>query len=163
MKQCVLAARAIACAMRQLLSSDQSTVQASLDYHFTYSAAIVLTLANLSEMTASDDAQTIDYLIQNLQQLGNKGNESARDCATIVSELDAVVTSLISHGRMRRSRLAIADRNDDGIGFVSPTVEAVSTEPQVSVHEEPMLGVNSMLEFETPLYEEMFSWFTESA
>jgi hypothetical protein len=97
-KSCADAARQNSLLSRQLLESNQAAAFSTLDYHYAFTAAIVLQLVRLvPDTNVVDDSDKISSLSEYLCKSGDKGNESARDCARMVMELGAVVTRLLAN------------------------------------------------------------------
>lgn len=95
--------------IRQLLSSNQMAYLASVEYHFPFTAAIVLQLARL--LPSSDVPEgDIDFklLVDCLQQAGDKGNESAADCWNMVIAFGATVTRLLHNTQLQQTRSSSA-------------------------------------------------------
>lgn len=84
------------CALTQHLSEINQVVIHSIPiYHYAFAAGIVLQLVRLiPEVYKKDDLGAIKSISNYLVTAGEKGNESARDCARMVLELGSVVSRL---------------------------------------------------------------------
>lgn len=109
-KACTEAARQNCHLNRQLLQSNQAAVFATLDYHYAFTAAIVLQLGRLvPETNEDDDSEKIGSLSGFLTKIGDRGNESAKDCARMVLELGAVVSRLLSSQAVQEVAMTPSD------------------------------------------------------
>jgi hypothetical protein len=126
---------------QHLLLTNQTAIL--IDYHFAFSAAIVLELASLLD-NGQGDADSIIVLAQYLQKAGQQGNESAADCARIVSEFGGVVARLKSQTTNGRTSTSM-ELGMGSVGGSMNNTEALEAQEEQSA-----------------TYDELFSWFTES-
>jgi hypothetical protein len=138
---CTNAAREITKLTQHLLLTNQSAIL--VDYHFAFNAAIVLELASLLD-NGQEVADSIIVLAQYLQKAGQQGNESAADCARIVSEFGDVVARLKSQTTNGQTSTSMA-LGVGSVGGNTNNTEALETQEEQSA-----------------TYDELFSWFTEN-
>jgi membrane-bound lytic murein transglycosylase B len=93
---------------------------------------------------AQDVVDSIIVLAQYLQKAGQQGNESAADCARIVSEFSDVVARLKSQTTKGQTSTSMA-QGVVPVGGNTSNTEALETREEQSA-----------------TYDELFSWFTES-
>jgi membrane-bound lytic murein transglycosylase B len=91
-----------------------------------------------------DVADSIIVLAQYLQKAGQQGNESAADCARIVSEFGDVVARLKSQTTKGQAS-TFMELGVGSVGGNTNNIEALETQEEQSA-----------------TYVELFSWFTES-
>ena len=166
-KSCVEAARHNSLLSRQLLASDQAAVFSTLDYHYAFTAAIVLQLARLVPGTnVMDDSERITTLTDYLCKIGDKGNESARDCARMVMELGAVVSRLTNHKTQTSANetslsaitnSAIAQIPESIAYLPGQDLSMTAGEELTSSASFPDLGI--LRQNDSEVYQELFSWF----
>jgi hypothetical protein len=166
-KSCVEAARQNSVLTQQLLASDQAAVFSTLDYHYAFTAAIVLQLARLVPGTnVMEDSERITILTDYLCKIGDKGNESARDCARMVMELGAVVSRLTNHeiqtGANETSLRAITN---SAIAQIPERITYLPGHDLSLTAREELTSSASFLDLgvlrpnESEVYQELFSWF----
>ena len=168
---CVEAARQNALLSRQLLESNQAAVFSTLDYHYVFTAAIVLQLAKLvPDTNLMDDPERVRSLTDYLSKLGDEGNESARDCARMVMELGAVVSRLLTSQKIQTAA------NENAPGAI-PNIATVGIPERMAHLQGPDLLLNAGEELtdntsfldldvlrqnESEIYQELFSWFEDT-
>lgn len=170
-KACVEAARRNSQLCRLLSESNQAATHCTLDYHYAFTAAIVLQLARLVPDTYdAGDSDLVQYLSEYLCTIGDKGNESARDCASMVMELGAVVSRLISNGRVLRlgnealSQAGIGDAvggAPETMGYMQGQDVLLNSGDNLPVHDS-VLGLGPLQENEPAMYQELVSWFKDA-
>lgn len=163
-KCCADAARSITSLTRRLLSSNQAAFLASVEYHFPFTAAIVLELARLLPTVHHlDDGDNIRLLVDYLQQSGDKGNESAADCRNMVIEFGAIVTRLLLDDQMQQVRSSPASLTATIAN--SPQMNPFGRDfspsgPQMMLSNGMPLDVGLLGQGQAAAYEELFSWFS---
>lgn len=140
MESCAAAALEITKLIQQLLLTNQTAVL--FDYHFPFSAAIVLELASLLN-DGPEHADSINVLVGYLQTAGEQGNESAADCARIVREFGDVVARLKEQSMKSQNEMR-GEVHPGSVGYIVNNVEGQETQEEQSA-----------------TYEELLSWFTE--
>lgn len=151
---------------------NQAAVLAPVDYHFPYSAAIVLELARLlPDISPREDEDDISFLVMYLQQSGDKGNESARDCGNMVLEFGAVVTRLL-HDRKRPSTSsarekttspnAMAESPFEGNYATTFAGDVFTPGTQAMARTVGSLDTPRLPEGQGNPYDQLFSWFSDS-
>jgi hypothetical protein len=94
---CISAARRNVHLVRSLVSSQRAAMLLSLNYHYSFNAAIVLLLSRLLGISGiEEDFDDVDFLCEHLDGMARagRGNESAYDCRRMVIEFKAVVLKL---------------------------------------------------------------------
>jgi hypothetical protein len=159
--------------VRQLLSSNQMAYLASVEYHFPFTAAIVLQLARLLPSTdVLEDDVDIKLLVDYLQQAGDKGNESAADCRNMVIAFGGTVTRLLRDAQLQQTKtspavpLIMANNSmSDALDISETSIFRrnmfLSGAQMMSSNGMP-LDVGSLGEGQAAAYEELFSWFSDS-
>ena len=154
-KYCAEGARRNARLCRQLLESNQASALSTLDYHYGFTAAIALQLARLvPEVSVPSDEESVNYLSHYLMKSGDRGNESAKDCAKMVGEFGAFVSRLLDHEK-RQVLFPMA-------GVESPNGRL--PDPQNTIHAPQNFNTNKF-DFNTlpagqsVAYQEVSSWF----
>lgn len=165
-KSCAEAARDITHLTRKLILTNQAAVLANVDYHFAFSAAVVLELVSLVPgQEINNDDEAIAFLAEYLQKAGESGNESAADCAQIVRDFKAIATTLRWQTVENQSNVT-STSNEDASGIETSTRttnqklirQGSQGAEDFSFHTE---GSN-FFERQEATYDELFSWFIES-
>jgi hypothetical protein len=142
-----------------------------LDYHYAFTAAIVLQLGRLiPDIYHVDDAEVIRSLTQYLCTAGDEGNESARDCAKMVIELGAIVSRLDSNGRSQTTVNETSSSDITNSTIAPPPESMVYVQGQDLLFnsgedlpgEGSFLGLRSLQQNESEVYQELFSWFQDA-
>lgn len=166
-KLCAEAGRDITKLTKKLLLTNQTAVLANVDYHFPFSAAIVLELVSLMpDHDMPNDIEDIAFLAEYLQKAGEKGNESAADCARMVREFEAVAARLRMQSVFQTS--IISTSLETSIGNSTLVDNAVKNIYQDVAHSQGAGNVDYLMddrglfERQSGTYDELFSWFIES-
>ena len=170
-KCCAEAARRNTWLCRQLLESNQVSAFATLDYHYAFTAAIATLLARLvPEVAMRTDEEGVNFLSHYLLQSGDKGNESARDCAKMVREFGAVVSRLlvdyekpstiISQSRPYNTAQVVASQMSNGPLTESPST--INANDIAQNFQWDNFDSNMLPEGQLIAYQELFSWFQEN-
>jgi hypothetical protein len=145
---------------------------ASVEYHFPFTAAIVLQLARLlpSSDVPEDDVD-IKLLLDYLQQAGDKGSESAADCRNMVVAFGATVTRLLHDAQLQQrnpssvpvmvGNSAVGDALDMSESSIFRRDMFLSGAQMMSSNGMP-LDIGSLGEGQAAAYEELLSWFSDS-
>lgn len=168
LKYCVDAARSITCITRQLLSTNQAALLAAIEYHFPFTAVIVLELARLlPAITLPEDDDSIKLLNNYLRQAGERGNDSARDCLNMATNFGVIVTRLLVDDQMRQVRSAAIGPLGEARGSLQDGAqtnvfgsENILSSAQMILSNGMPLDVGILGQGQAAAYEELFSWFS---
>ncbi|KAH8815977.1 fungal-specific transcription factor domain-containing protein [Xylogone sp. PMI_703] len=169
-KYCTEAARQNSILNRQLLTSNQTTVFATLDYHYAFTAAIILQLTRLISYTGiTGDSDITRSLEDYLHRVGDGGNESAKDCYRMVVQLGAVVSRLLSSEKMQiTASERLTDPSTDRLATsiqersIYPPIQGRPTYTEDVRGIAPSVSSNIPLQDQPTVYQELFSWFEEA-
>ena len=168
-KACAEAARQNYLLNRQLLESNQAAALSILDYHYAFTSAIVLQLARLvPDTNMMDDSEKISSLWNYLDKSGDKGNESARDCARMVTEFGAVVERLLTNQEIRMTNgMSSNVEMDTAVGQISERMAYLSGQGILSTSDGSVSSGADFLDMDLPVnqseaYQQVFSWFQDT-
>jgi hypothetical protein len=164
---CAEAARRNAWLCRQLFESNQVSAFATLDYHYAFTAAIVIHLARLvPEVALRNDEENVDFLLHYLLRSSDQGNESARDCAKMVSEFGAVISRLLVDYEKQQTMFHQSSSNNISPNVASRRINGrLSESNTIDVNNIPQnfqvddFDFNILPEGQSMAYQELFSWF----
>jgi hypothetical protein len=168
---CAEAARANSQLSRQLLESNQAAAFSILDYHYPFTAAIVLELNRLVPDTSlEEDEESISFLSSYLCKVGERGNESARDCATTVMNFGAIVSRLlIKHGvqlpdnPQSSTAAPSAVVPPDPASYLAGQSAIFDNGEDLTAGAAFFLDLSVVPENQSAAYQEIFSWFQDTA
>ena len=162
------AARQNSLLSRQLLESNQAAAFSTLDYHYAFTSAIVLQLSRLvPDTNIVDDSDKISSLSDYLCKAGDKGNESARDCARMVMELGAVVERLLANQNIQNTNGTSAGTNP-AMGQVPERMAYLTGQGLLLNPGENLSSSISFLDLDvlpqnqSEAYQQVFSWFQDT-
>jgi hypothetical protein len=165
-KSCVEAARQNSLLCGQLLESNQAAIHSTPDYHYAFTAAIVLQLARLVPDTClTDDPERATSLLDYLSAVGEKGNESARDCARMVIEFSAVVTRLLFSEKAEPTSDSISSNpNTEALGEMTylQGQEFLLNAGQDIASNSAFLDLEVGRQSQSDIYQELYAWFTDT-
>jgi hypothetical protein len=167
-KCCAEAARRNSWLCRQLLASNQVSSFATLDYHYAFTAAVATLLVRLvPEITMPIDEENVSFLSHYLLKSADQGNESARDCAKMVGEFDAVVSRLlVDYGKPSTMIFQAMPNNDVAsqviIGRLPDSPSTVNGNDIPPIIQWDEFDSNVLPEGQLVAYQELFSWFQEN-
>lgn len=170
-KYCADGARRNTRLCRQLLESNQASAFSTLDYHYAFTAAIALLLARLvPEISVASDEESVNFLSHYLLKSGDRGNESARDCAKMVGEFGSFVSRLlVDHDNhptfspqtsMNSTSHNPSAQSSNGRHPDLPN-SIHATHASRNIHADNF-DFNALPEGQSVAYQELFSWFQEN-
>ena len=165
-KYCADGARRNARLCRLLLESNQASAFSTLDYHYAFTAAIALQLARLvPEVSMPSDEDNVNFLSHYLLKSGDRGNESARDCAKMVQEFGAFVSRLLDHEKhptfFPQSRAnTLSGQSPNGRHPDPPSATYANPPPQTFNSDN--FDFNMLPEGQSVAYQGLSSWFQET-
>jgi hypothetical protein len=169
-KCCADAARRNSRLCQQLLESNQASAFSTLDYHYAFTAAIALLLARLvPEVSVPSDEENVNFLSHYLLESGDRGNESARDCAKMVREFGAFVSRLlVDHEKNPTPVPQSTENSTHGPSAQGPNANHPDLRKSIHATHAPRnssansFDFNTLPEGQSVAYQQIFSWFQEN-
>jgi hypothetical protein len=141
-----------------------------LDYHYPFSAAIVLELARLvPDAKLEEDQESISFLSGYLCKAGERGNESARDCAANLMDFGAIVSRLLvkygvqstTNSKFSPVAASVVARPDP-VRYFPEEGSTFNNGEDLDVSSAFFLDLSVVPENQSAAYQEIFSWFQDN-